>query len=70
VAPPEFREDELLLLDGLLLLAVVRVLFLACVFFADVLRADDFARDFVARPPFELVLAARFFVCDFVFVLV
>jgi len=69
--PPEFREDdELLLLDELLRLAALRVLFLAGVFFADVFRADDFARDFVARPPFELVLAARFFVCDFFFVLV
>jgi hypothetical protein len=60
----------LLLFDELLLLAVVRVLFLAAAFLADVFLADDFARDFVARPPFELVLAARFFVRDFVFALV
>jgi hypothetical protein len=60
----------LLLFDELLLLAVVRVLFLAAAFFADVFLADDLARDFVARPPFEPVLAARFFVRDFVFALV
>jgi hypothetical protein len=60
----------LLLFDELLLLAVVRVLFLAAAFFADAFLADGLARDFVARPPFELVLAARFFVRDFVFALV